>query len=415
MNPKHQQPASELSTGSYLSALFYRWFIEYNPLYFTSALCFVFGVYLVSTGMRQINWLDGQLLLTAVIECYEFLLLAASFILYRIAGLRRPAVILAVINICFLFDCTYQTEHISANPDFGLIATALWIAAVAVKLRAMAWIFRLQVSTSGYAIAVLAAAGMAAAPHLLYANAVDKALIHWMAIWYGVFLAVMYFRLRPSVRCQGKFDSNGRNMLARLWTAAWLIWAGLYLFHTTSWIRFFDIEITLANIAPLFAVLPFVSRNESYTWTGLALVLLFSLASPPLFFLVATLCALAFVWRAAGGRRPRLYVGAIVCLHLALLTPGWQAFPLPAPSQSLVMFTLASLVVIGWIYRLFTAFFVAAFGGIAYWHPPTPRDVMEWGALFIAAGFASLVAGVAANWRFRFVAAAMEKLKAQGG
>ena len=414
MNPK-QQPPNEVGTGNYVSALFYRWFVEYNPLYFTSALCFVFGVYLVSTGMRQINWLDGQLLLTAVIECYEFLLLAASFILYRIAGLRRPAVILAVINICFLFDCTYQTEHISANPDFGGIATALWIAAVAVKLRAMAWIFRLRVSASAYAIVILAAAGIATVPHLLDNYLFDKALIHWVAIWYGALLAVMFFRLQPSVRCQGKFDSNGRIMLSKLWTAAWIIWAGFYLFHSISWIRFFDIEITLANIAPIFAVLPFLSDNESYTWAGLALVLLFSLASPPVFFLVATLCMLAFVWRAAGGRRPRLYVGAIVCLHLALLTPGWQAFPLPAPSQTLVVFTLASLLVIGWIYRLFTAFFVAVFGGIAYWHPPAPRDVMEWGAVFIAAGFASLVGGVAANWRFRFVSAAMEKLKAQGG
>ena len=58
----------------------------------------------------------------------------------------------------------------------------------------MAWIFRLRVSASGYAIAILAAAGIAAVPHLLDNHLFDKALIHWVAIWYGALLAALFFR-----------------------------------------------------------------------------------------------------------------------------------------------------------------------------------------------------------------------------
>jgi hypothetical protein len=68
-------------SNNYINHLFYKWFVKYNPLYFISALCFVFGVFLVSRGMHKIYWIDGQIILTAVIESYEILLLAGSFIL----------------------------------------------------------------------------------------------------------------------------------------------------------------------------------------------------------------------------------------------------------------------------------------------------------------------------------------------
>ena len=411
----NEQTVTANSTESYFTSLFYRWFVEYNPLYFASALCFVFGVFLASKGMSQINWLDGQLLLTAVIECYEFLLLAASFFLYRVARLRRPAVILAIINICFLFDCTYQTEHISANPEFGVIASFLWIGAVAVKLITLAWIFRLQVSWIGYAIPVFAAAGIAVGPHLLFYSNISKSLIHLLATWFGVGLVILFCCFRPTVSCSGSTDAHCRYTLGKVWSAAWLIWVGFYLFHIISWIRFFDIAINLANLAPVFAVLPFVSQDEEFAWGGVLLVMLLSLAGPPTYWTAAVLCALVFYWCGAVNRQPRLYVGAIICLHLALRTAGWDAFPFPAPDQWLVVMTGLGLIAIGWAYRLGSAFVVGTFGGIAYWDPPAPRNIMQWGALFIAAGFISLFAGVAANWWFRFVGSDTEKEAPKGG
>ncbi|KPJ76185.1 MAG: hypothetical protein AMJ54_12535 [Deltaproteobacteria bacterium SG8_13] len=414
MNPIDPQQATAGRLGS-VESLFYRWFVQYNPLYFASALFFVLGVFLASKGMSQINWLDGQLLLTAVIECYEILLLAGSFILYRIAGLRRPAVILAVINICFLFDCTYQTEHISANPEFGILASFLWIAAFAAKLIALGWIFRLQVSWISYAIAMLAAVGVAAGPHLLYYSSIGQSMIHLAATWYGALLAIVFLWLRPAVTSENSPDHRCRVVLPTVWKAAWAIWGGFYLFHTVSWIWFFDIGVNSANVAPIFAVLPFISKKEEHFWVGLTLVMVFSLGSPPVYFLVAALCALIFFLCGAAGRNPRMYIGAIVCLHLALRSLGWEKFPMPDPDQFLVVLTIVSLLMVGWGCRMVSPFLVAIFGGIVYWHPPEPRDFMEWGALFIGAGFASLFAGVAANWWFRFEPSDRDKPAVKNG
>jgi len=403
------QPKAMIQNNNRLNRLFYRWFVLYNPLYFISALCFVFGVYLVSTGMNQINWIDGQIILTAVIEFYEILLLAGSLLLYRIASLRRPAVILAIINICFLFDCTYQIEHISSVPYFGQISTLIWISLFALKLIALTWIFRLDVPLAGYLIPILAGVGIAVPPHFLYYTTIDSSLIHLVSTWYGAVLTVIFLWFRPVVGCPEARDPQRRTILNRVFNAAWLIWSGFYLFHTISWIRFFDIDVSLANLAPVFVVLPFVSKKEEFTWIGSALVMLLSLAHPPIFCVAAFFIGMVFLLNGMKNRQPRLYIGAILSIYLALATVGWQNFPLPKPDLSLTVLTGMGLVSIGWYFRLISAFLIAILGGLAYWNPRGPHDIMEWGALFIAVGFISLGAGILANWKFRFMSSNMEE------
>jgi len=408
MNQIHQ-PKAMIPNNNCLNRLFYRWFVLYNPLYFISALCFVFGVYLVSTGMNRINWIDGQIILTAVIEFYEILLLAGSFLLYRVASLRRPAVILAIINICFLFDCTYQIEHISSVPYFGQISTVIWIFLFALKLIALAWIFRLKVPLVGYIIPILAAVGIAIPPHFLYYTTIDNALIHLASIWYGALLAAIFLWFRPTVSCPDVRDPESNLILTRVINAAWLIWGGFYLFHTISWVRFFDIGVNPANLAPMFVVLPFISKKEEYTWVGSAVVILLSLTHPPVFWVATLLLGIVFVLNGINHRQPRLYIGAILSIYLTLLTMGWQNFPLPEPGFLLTVITGMGLVTIGLSYRLISAFIPVLFGGLAYWNPRGPRDIMEWGTLFIAVGFISLIAGILASWKFRFMSSNIEK------
>jgi hypothetical protein len=322
--------------------------------------------------------------------------------------LRRPAVILAVINICFLFDCTYQIEHISSVPYFGQIATVIWIFLFALKLIALTWIFRLKVPLAGYIIPILSAIGIAVPPYFLYYTTMDSSLIHLVSTWYGAVLTVIFLWLRPVVSCLEANDPQRKAIASRVFNAAWLIWGGFYLFHTISWIRFFEIDVSLANLAPIFAVLPFVSKKEEFTWVGSALVILFSLVNPPIFWIAALITGMVFVLNAMRNRKPRLYIGAILCFYLSLLTVGWQNFPLPEPDPWLTLITGIGLVTIGWCYRLITAFLLVVLGGLVFWNPRGPRDIMEWGALFIAVGFISLVAGVLANWKFRFMSSNME-------
>jgi len=218
--------------------------------------------------MHNINWIDGQIILTAVIESYEILLLSSSFILYRFVSQYRPAVMLAVLNIIFLFDCTFQTEHISAVKYLGGISTVIWLILFALKLKALTWIFRLKISIVGYIVPILAAIGVAGTPYLFTYTNIDKSIIHSIITWYGIVLAVLVLWFRPTVICRNELGKNGKAILRRVSNAAWMIWGGFDLYHLVSWLIFFDVEINLANVAPVFLILPFVSEKEEFTWAG---------------------------------------------------------------------------------------------------------------------------------------------------
>jgi hypothetical protein len=384
-----------------MNALFYKWFVKYNPLYFLSAGCFVFGVFLVSKGMHNINWIDGQIILTAIIESYQILLLAGGFILYRMVSQTRPAVILAVMNIFFLFDCTFQTEHLSSVQYLGGISTILWILLFSLKLKALTWIFRLKLPVVGFLVPVFAAIGIAGTPYFLYYTQIDESLIHLIMTWYGVLLAVLFLWFRPTVSCRNELAAESKTILLRVSNAAWMIWGGFYLYHLVSWIRFFDIDINLANVAPIFIILPFITEDEGFTWAGCILTIIFSLSNPSLFWFAALLAGLAFCLKGWKNRQPRLYIGAILAIHISMLTVGWQNYPLPEPSLWFCVSTGIGLLVIGWIFRLISAFAIVLLGTIIFWNPRGPRDSIEWGSLFIAIGFTTLVAGIIMNWKLR--------------
>ncbi len=66
---------------------------QHIPPYFFSALCVLFGMFLVSQGLREMEWKQGQIILTVVIQCYEILLIAgAALLIYlgRILSLSSP-------------------------------------------------------------------------------------------------------------------------------------------------------------------------------------------------------------------------------------------------------------------------------------------------------------------------------------
>lgn len=405
----NSEPKPLFVNQPYLNDLFYDWFVKYNPLYFLSALCFLGGVFLASTGMRSINWIDGQVLLTGVIELYQLLLIACSFILFRKISQTRPAVILAIMNIFFLFDCTYQTEHISSVHVIGGVWTVFWITLLALKLKFLTIIFRLKVPVIGFLIPIFAATGIAGAPYLFYYTNVDKSLIHLLMTWYGVILAALVLWFRPTAKCKDKPDLRAASVLRRAVNAAWLIWGGFYLFHLISWIRFFDIIITPANVAPLFILLAFASRKEAFTWAGCIITVLLSAASPSFFWLSALLAGMVFFTNGWVNRQSRLYIGAILGLHFLLATAGWETGPIPYPAPWLCVLTGIGLMAVGWFFRRVSAFLIAGLGLIFFLDPRGPSDIIEWGSLFIAIGYASLFAGVIMNWKFRFVPADLSR------
>ena len=390
------------SSNNYINQLLYVWFVKYNPLYFISALCFVFGVLLVSRGMHKIDWIDGQIILTAVIESYEIALLAGSFILYRKISQYRPAIILALLNIIYLFDCTFQTEHISTLGYLGGFSTVIWLLLFIVKLKMLVWIFRLKLPVIGFIIPVLAAIGIAGTPYLLDYTNLDKSTIHLMITWYGVVLAVLVLWFRPRATSKDPLDPQGKVILLRISNAAWFIWGGLYLYHIISWIRLWDIVIPLANVAPVFIILPFITEEEGFTWAGCIVAIIFAVSMPSLFWVTALLAGMVFYLKGWQNHQPRLYVGAILALHFALSSIGGEGYSFTDPPLLLAVSTGFGLLAIGWIYRLISALVVVLLGVFAFWNPRGPQGVFEWGSLLIGIAFATLIGGIILNWKLRF-------------
>ena len=52
----------------------HRWFVEYNPLYFASAMCVFAGVWLVSEGL-PVDRFASKAAVVAVTEAYQLLLI----------------------------------------------------------------------------------------------------------------------------------------------------------------------------------------------------------------------------------------------------------------------------------------------------------------------------------------------------
>ncbi len=380
---------------------FHRWFVQYNPLYFFSALCVVFGVFLVSRGMEETDWVRGEIILTGVIEIYETLLLAGAALLFRKGRQYRSAVILGIIEIVFLFDCTFQTEIIATFGYTGIVLTVAWIVMAALKLSVLIWVFRLKTSVSALAIPILAVAGIAGFPHILGQANVDKAAIHLIATWFGVGLAGFVILKRPEVNCDVLLDKWGETVLRRATSGAWMIWAGLYFYHIAIWLKLFDITPTISHITPFVLVPVFTSDSENGVWTGCLAAVAISLLNPAGVSLTALVVGIVFVMQAWRIRQNRLYVGAVISLHVACWTIGWQNWPLPEMNLYLNLATALILLLMGWRMKLYSSFLSVALGTIAWWIITGPHSLFEWGILLLIIGFIALIAGVIISWRMR--------------
>jgi hypothetical protein len=354
--------------------------------------------------MHNIDWIDGQIILTAVIESYEILLLVGSFILYRKVSQNRPAVILALLNIIFLFDCTFQTEHLSTLGYLGGLSTLIWLCLFAAKLGVLLWIFRLKLPAIGFMVPILAAIGMTGTPYLLGYTNLDKSTVHLMITWYGVVLAVLVLWFRPAVSSKDNLDQQGKMILLRITKAAWLIWGGLYLYHIISWIRIWDIIIPVEHIAPIFVILPFITKEEGITWAGCILAITFSVSTPSVFWFTALMVGMVFYLKGWRNHQPRLYMGAILALHFSLSSIGGEGYSFSNPPLLLAVASGLGLLAIGWIYRLISAFLIVLVGVFVFWNPRGPQGIIEWGSLLIAIGFATLIGGIIMNWKLRFSA-----------
>jgi hypothetical protein len=376
--------------------LLHRWFVQYNPLYFFSALCVLAGVLLISRSLPEAGLDRGRLLLAGVVQLYEFLLIGAAALLFRAAGQRRPAVMLAIVAIPFLFDWTFQTETLSVVGEAGITAASVWAALVPIKMLLLAWTFRLRVPAILLLILAVASVVVAGMPQVMNRAAVDAGMLHLGSVWLFAALVAAALRLWPRIRSSEKLDPWGHTVLQRTLRAAGAMWAGLCLMHAGTWMVQFNLDPHPLQVVPFVLLIPFLFRFESIAWLSAAGAVAISTQYPATVAPTAAFVGLLFVIHAYDLRQRRAYVGAVLSFHVGLWTTGWQGGAFPEPDLLLSLITAAALLGVAWKSRLPTAVLAAVLVLLL-----VPRSILEWGITVLAIGFVALLAGVMINWHHR--------------
>jgi hypothetical protein len=403
MNQQKTPPSS----SHRLRQLLHYWFVQYNPLYFFSALCVLLGMFLIARELPQLNWQQGHIFASAVMQVYELILIAGAALLFRGASQYRPSVILGLLAVFFMFDCTLLTEGLA---EVSPLYTAVWVCMIPLKITALAYAFRLRLSWAFRVIPFLAGSGIAVVPHLMQPSAYANLSILVMALWFGLLLASVVIEKRPLISCTVELDTYGLSVLKKSVNAVWMIWCGFYFYHLIVWNQLFGIMPGLVRYAPLAVIIPLFNKKESHTW----LAGIFAIAVA--FLIPATVAPTAlgvglFLSLMAQSRplQQRLIVGAVSAFYIACQTLGWQQWPLPPLNMAVNLVTVSVLLLIAWRLRMRCALVPLLFGLTPAVIKYMPLIIgllkslsgFEWGVILLLTGFIALVIGIAVNWSMR--------------
>lgn len=379
------------------------WFIQYNPLYFFSALCVLVGMFLVSQGLELTDWEHGQILLTLIIQVYEILLIVSGALLFRGAQQYRPSVILGILAVFFLFDCTFRTEIIATFGTIGIILSIIWFMLTLLKIKALTWAFQLTIPKTVLAVPILAAISIVGMPYLFHLTTViDNVTLHLIATWYiAVLIAVILWNDKKEVVCAINLDAWGKLVLQRSIRATGMILFGFYLYHLVAWLGMFNVNITDIHIVPFILLIAFLFKNEFFVWLGGLGALYVAFNVPSTFAITALMIGIVFGLHAWRSQLPRLYVGMVISFYLAIWTIGWQHGPLPEMMLWLNITTACILLLMAWRLRLIIALFPLCLGLYELAKLLISVGVLGWGILFLGTGFIALFVGVAINWNQR--------------
>lgn len=446
---------ADAAGDSFWRRLLHRWLVQYNPLYLLSAMLVLGGMILTSRGLAREGSLYGELGVAAIAEVYAATLIGGAALLTRI-GLRRPAVMLALLTVLYQCDLTLHTETCSYLGAVGAWATVGWLALFVAKLRALAWAMNLRVSRSAFATASLAAVGLAIFPRHLH-GLEPRTASALVALWLFALFSLFALPSPSSSSGEGSITSTvsldawGRTVLRRSVRAAWLMSAVLVVAHVLFWSTQHPIALAaLIPIAPLLQVRR--ARNEARAWCVVVVTLVVvALALPGSFSVTALMAAVALGLRALPNARSplaatvaprgpdpveqpyrvflptpppappassaarvvlvdraermRLLTGALFAVYLAVWTLGWSGGPWPAHVLALDLALTALVLLLVWRARV--RVMLAPLAG-CFLHTllqkdlvPAPRSLLEWGGTAVALGFALLLASLAASYQLR--------------
>ena len=402
-----------------LKDLFVYWFVQFNPLYFVSAFCVLYGVFLIA---RNIDAFDpgsperAQFALFAVIQAYEALIIGGAAFLVNRANAVRPAVLLTLLEAVFLFDCTFRLESVvlvGAIP--ALLAMGAWLLLVAVKLRVLAAVMRVPLAPWHYVAVLGTALGIVGVIALLSQPGTDKLMVLQLAAWFGALVMLSLDVRRPPLASSLAQTDDQRLRADRCIMAIFRLLAGFYFYHVWSYILLAAApDIKGAAILPqagAFLLLHAIVRERvKHTWVFGALTLVATLPAAAAMPYAMFLLAAVFAYRVRCGARGGLAVGAAFAIYAGMWLYGWQGGSQPLPDlpvlwswQNAVL--LLILCLIGWFLQdplawavLGTGVLYAGYRGFEQFFP---KSELGQGLLLLAAGFIVFALGLAINWWFR--------------
>ncbi|HEY3252687.1 MAG TPA: hypothetical protein VGJ91_02025 [Polyangiaceae bacterium] len=414
--------------------LFHRWFVEYNPLYLVSACSVLVGVSELSQGLSHSP--SSGVSVAALAELYAWALIASAAFLMRV-GLRRPAVILALLVAVYQCDPTLHTETCAYLGGVGVLAGAAWLTSFVAKISVLAAVMRVRLSRAALLLPTLGGVGVLLFP-LLCRQLSALGMSSLVALWLFGLLAFGFWG-SPRISSLVVLDGWGRTVLKRAVHATWAIWAVLTLAHVWFWASEFELECALIVPVALLLSTRWMPRESS---VGLAVVgaLCCGFMMPPWFATVAGMAAITLALRAlrqpielpvdepgecdasagaqVGGlcfglaawpERQRLLVGSASLLYLSAWTLGWSGGALPGHAWWLDSLLTAVLLGMVWGFRVYVALLPLALSylhlGVQTGTVSLPRTRAQWGLSEVGLGFALLASAVLTSWQSRNVRA----------
>lgn len=248
--------------------ILHRWFVQYNPLYFASALSILGGVYLVARELPQ-DAFESKLGVAACTELYQLLLIAGAVVLLR-AGLKRPAAILGIAAFVFILDVAFNGERLMSfmglmSLEPGMRARRAVPASIAfallgpVKLWLLSRVFRLRDARGPLAVG---GAVILALPLLPYIVELESTVVSvrqslYLGLsWLGAPILGWAFTPRARQWTSAWTSDNPDPWLTRrIAAAAPFLVAVLYVIHVLGWRSLSDLSLSPAQMAPYLLVL----------------------------------------------------------------------------------------------------------------------------------------------------------------
>lgn len=318
-----------------------RWFVQYNPCYFASALCILAGVFLLARELPSDSF-TSKLVVAASAEAYQLLLMAGAAVLLR-AGLKRPAAILGLTAFIFILDVAMNGERLmsfmgilSLEPGMrarrAIPASVVFALLGPVKLWLLARIFRLRSARGPLAVAASVIAALPLLPYAVEFESTAVSLrnsIYLVISWVGA--PVLGWAFTPAARrwTSGWTENESDPWLTRrIALVAPFLVVVLFGAHVIAWSSLSDLRLSMALAAPYLlaatcaAAVHHASSHpraaEFLGWAGAGMTLLAANLAPsetglwPIAFLaIVTGAALVIVLETTG---LRLFLPATICL-----------------------------------------------------------------------------------------------------